>query len=46
MPIQMLGFEFHNNRHAEYARPDQLELVLLAVEAVSQPDAPYNIAVL
>ena len=35
MAVQMLRFAPHNNRHAENARPDQLELVLLTVEAVS-----------
>jgi hypothetical protein len=35
MAIQMLVLAFHNNGNAEYARPDQLELVLSAVEAVS-----------
>jgi len=46
MAVQMLGFAPHNNRNAENARPDQLKLILLAVEAVSQPNAPDNIAVL
>ena len=35
MAVQMLRFAPHNNRHAENARPDQLEVVLLTVEAVS-----------
>jgi hypothetical protein len=46
MSVPMLGLAFHNNRNAEYARPHQLELVLSAVEAVTQPNAPNNIAVL
>ena len=46
MTIQMLGLAPHNNRHAEYARPNQFELILLAVETVPQPNAPDNIAVL
>lgn len=46
MAVQMLRFAPHNNRHAENARPDQLKLVLLTVETVSQPDAPDNVAVL
>lgn len=46
MAISMLRFALHNNRNAEYARPNQLELVLSAVEAVSQPNAPDNVAVL
>ena len=46
MAVQMLRLAFHDDRHAEYARPNQLELILLAVEAVSQPDAPDNVAVL
>ena len=46
MAVQMLRFAPHNYGNAENARPDQLKLVLLTVETVSQPDAPDNIAVL
>jgi hypothetical protein len=46
MTVSMLYSAFHNNRNTEYTRPDQLELVLSAVEAVSQPNAPDNVAVL
>ena len=46
VPIPMLCFAFHNNGNTEYARPNQLELVLSPIEAVSQPNAPDNIAVL
>ena len=46
MTIQLLIFAFHYNGNAEYAWPDQLVFVLSSVEAVSQPNAPDNIAVL
>ena len=35
-----------HRRHAEYARPNELELVLSAVQAMAQPNAPDDVAVL
>jgi hypothetical protein len=37
---------FDNNRNAQYPRPNELELVLSAVQTMAQPDAPDNVAVL
>jgi hypothetical protein len=45
MSIRFRSFLDHS-RHAEYAGPDEFELVLSAVQAVAQPNAPDDVTVL
>ena len=45
MPVRIRPFLDHS-RHAEYAGPNEFELVLSTVQAVAQPDAPDDVAVL
>jgi hypothetical protein len=45
MSIRFRPFLYHS-RYAEYAGPNEFELVLSAVQAVAQPNAPDDVAVL
>jgi hypothetical protein len=49
MPIRTTtssGLFLDHHGHAEYAGPNEFELVLSAVQTVAQPNAPNDVAVL